>query len=148
MVKISYNPEVWGRCLQLFKVESTFNFSRWKAGVISLLCLAHRSPSKFDNPSCSIFARGNGLGPVHRCDADTWPKLDTCHPCNGSSALEHWRQAKSFVRGFNGGFTKLPFLSANINHINSVSPAINLGLVPIQIRDIFPIFSNITLLGT
>jgi hypothetical protein len=45
---------------------------------------------------------GNGLEHWSRCDADTWPKLDTCHACNGSSALEHWRQAGSniFIKTF------------------------------------------------
>ena len=35
-----------------------------------------------------------------RCDANTWPKLDTCYACNGSSALEHWRQAGSEWKRF------------------------------------------------
>ena len=75
----------------------TFNFSRWKAGVMTRLRLAHRSPSKVVTPNCRIW-----------------------------------------TRGFSGGFTKSPFLSTNINLINSGSPIISLGLVSIQLRETFP----------
>ena len=75
----------------------TFNFSRWKAGVIRRLRLAHLCPSNVDTPNC-----------------------------------------RRSTRGFNGGFTKSPFLSANINLINSGSAIISLGLVSIQPRDTFP----------
>jgi hypothetical protein len=36
----------------------TFSFSRWKAGVMSLLRFAQCSPSKVDTPCCRIFTRG------------------------------------------------------------------------------------------
>ena len=84
------------------KIRNTLSFSRWKAGLMILLCCAHFSPSRVVSPLVRMRM--------------SW---------------------------FRGGPPKWPSLFESTSFINSGSWMINLGVVPNQHRETFPVSPNI-----